>query len=190
VWRLINHLEYVFISVINKDFFEFGEENITGLSEPVHQVLIKTLLGKSLWACLVDFLSISFHFFNPGTLRLLESPHPVMANIHSGFVVESLPCLLVKLRSQEVEVGSLLQGLFTGKLHFNSRNPELEVIAKSVMPNENQVVSVQPHQENCLPGIGIVLKPIGPIKTSEVLDVIVEFFLRLYKTQVLCFFPP
>lgn len=43
---LIYLCKEVFVSLVDKDLFEFGEENVSGLDEPVDGMRVKALLGE------------------------------------------------------------------------------------------------------------------------------------------------
>lgn len=59
---LVNVSEEIFITFVNEDFLESGEENVSCLNVPVDKILIKAFFSKGLGSRLMKFLSIGSHF--------------------------------------------------------------------------------------------------------------------------------
>lgn len=55
---LINLSEKIFITLVHKDLLKSREEDLSGLSVPVDQVLIKALLCEGLRSGLSDLLAV------------------------------------------------------------------------------------------------------------------------------------
>ena len=54
---LINLSEEILIALVNKNFLQSGEEDLSALDVPVDQVLIKALLCEGLWVSLSNLLA-------------------------------------------------------------------------------------------------------------------------------------
>jgi hypothetical protein len=55
---LVDRLEEVFITLVNEDLFQLGEEQISALNIPVDQMLVKALLCECFRASLCNLLSV------------------------------------------------------------------------------------------------------------------------------------
>jgi hypothetical protein len=76
-------------------------------------------------------------------------------------VVESGPGSGVHLGTEEVELRTHLLCCLAGQLDFEALVPELEVKAESVVGSQGRVVQGQSYSEDNLPGVPIVLNPVG-----------------------------
>ena len=84
---LINLLEEILITLIDKDLFQSGEEDVSALCVPVDKVLVKALLGEGLRVGLRNLLAVGSQFLSVEALGVLDALEDVVRNVHAGLVV-------------------------------------------------------------------------------------------------------
>jgi len=94
-FALIDLLEKILITLINKDLLQSGEEDVCTLSVPVDEMLIKAFLGESLRICLSDLLTVGTELLSVETLSVLEALEEVMGYIHTGLMIKTVGSLAV-----------------------------------------------------------------------------------------------
>lgn len=157
---LINLSEKILITLVHKDLLKSGEEDLSGLSVPVDQVLIKALLGEGLRIGLSDLLAVGFVFLSIEGLSILETLKEVVGDIHAGLVVETIGCLRVQFGTEELDIGTDLLSCLTSILNFKTGEPEFEVKAEAIVESESCPVSEKSGEENELSNTPIILKPV------------------------------
>lgn len=96
----------VLVALVDKDLLELGEENVSTLDEPVDGVHIEALLGESLGANKSKLRTHFLDFIAVEGRRILESFEGVLRQIESRLMQKSLPGLLARFRSEELELGA------------------------------------------------------------------------------------
>ena len=157
---LINLSEKILITLVHKDLLKSGEEDLSGLSVPVDQVLIKALLGEGLRISLSDLLAVGFVFLSIEGLSILETLKEVVGDIHAGLMVETIGCLRVQFGTEELDIGTDLLSCLTSILNFKTGEPEFEVKAEAIVESESCPVSEKSGEENELSNTPIILKPV------------------------------
>lgn len=156
---LVNCLEEILISLINKDLLRSWEEHIEGCNVPIDQVLVKAFLSESLGTCLVNLLSVGDQLLNPRPEVVLESFENVFREVHPCFMIESFICDWVNFGSQKLKMSSSFLCCLAGVLHFDAWQPELEVKAESEVELHSEVSDVESSQEDEFPCVPELLDP-------------------------------
>ncbi len=138
---LINLCEEILITLVHKDFLKSGEEDLSRLGVPVDQMLIETLLGEDLRIGLGNLLTVGCELLTVERLSILRALEEVVGNVHTGLVVETIGGLRIQLCTEELDVCTDIFSGFTSILDLNTREPEFEVKAKTVMESESSPVS-------------------------------------------------
>ena len=157
---LIDLSEKILITLVHKDLLKSREEDLSGLSVPVDQVLIKALLGKGLRICLSNLLTVGSEFLSIEGLGVLDTLHEVVGNIHTSLVVKTISGLRIQFSSEELNVGTYLFGCFTSILNFNTWEPEFKVKAKAIVESESCPISCESSKEDKLSHTPVVLEPV------------------------------
>ena len=83
-----------------------------------------------------------------------------MGDIHTGLMVETIGCLGIQFRAEELDIGSYFFSCLTSILNFKTGEPEFEVKAKAIVESESCPVSCESCEENELSNTPIILKPV------------------------------
>jgi hypothetical protein len=106
-FRFINFCKKVIISLVDKDSLEFWEENVQRLNIPVDEVRVKTFFTELSWLTVLHSRDGFGSFILPEGLSLhSNSSDDVTWEIHSSFMIKSLPSFLIELSSKEFKFGS------------------------------------------------------------------------------------
>ena len=93
--RIVDLAEKLLVFLVDTYFLELGEEDVSGLDEPVHVGGIEALFGEGLGADHAQLLPVADHLVRPARLQVLESLDDILWHIKAGLVVQALPASLV-----------------------------------------------------------------------------------------------
>ena len=145
----VNLSEKVFVTLVDKDLLQSWEEDCGSLDVPVDQVLVEASLSELVWLRAMHSGGDLLPFLLPhGVAAILKSLPHVLGKVHSSLVVEPSPCLLVELRTQEVEMGTQLLSLLTGELDFETWLQPCEACGDSEMELEGGHIGVVSEPED------------------------------------------
>jgi hypothetical protein len=187
--RLVDQLEQILVSLVNEDFLDLREEDLSGLNVPVDEVLIKTLLSECLRASLGNLGSVADHLLSVWRLSVHETAPEIVRYHHASLVEETLCGVTVHLGAEELELGTDLFGGLTSKLDLKAWEPESEVATEAEMELEGLVVEGPASKEDELSGVPVVFEPFVSTLV-EVALVPVELFLRVNILEKLGLIPP
>jgi len=140
--------EKLFVFLINKDLFKFGEKNFHWFNEPIYHVLVHALFGESGRSNQADLCPVWIKLLSPEASVVLPSLKNEVRSVHTSLVVKTLPGRCVHLGSSKHQFSSNLLSSFAGKFSFKTRLPEVEIEAKSEMPVEESFVNGKTSKEN------------------------------------------
>ena len=142
----VNQFKEIVITLINENFFHFGEENVTWLDIPVHIVSVQALFGKGSRTYHVDLLLVRIPFKHPSRRSLLESLYQVFWHIETSLVKKTLPSLIAERGPHELKVSSNFFSRLTSKLHFKSRSHQVNISCKTKVKVEQSLVNTKAQQ--------------------------------------------
>jgi hypothetical protein len=128
---LINLLEKILITLVDKNLLQSGEEDVCTLSVPVDKMLIKAFLGEGLRVCLSDLLTVGTELLSVEALCVLETLEEVVWYVHAGLVIKTVSSLAVQFVTQELDLSSNLLSCLTSILDLKTGEPEFKVKAKA-----------------------------------------------------------
>lgn len=83
-----------------------------------------------------------------------------MRDIHTGLMVETIGCLGIQFRAEELDIGTYFFSCLTSILNFKTGEPEFEVKAKAIVESESCPVRCKSGEEDEFSNTPIVLKPV------------------------------
>ena len=109
------------------------------------------------------FLAVALKLLSVEALCVLQTFIDVVGYIHSGFMMNTVDGHTVHFRAQKSQLSTCLFSCLTSILGLKTREPELEVEAKSVMKLEGVPVQGPTSQEDELTEAPVVLVPVVSI---------------------------
>jgi len=143
-------LEQGLVSLINHDLLDLGEENGSGLNEPVELVLVQALLCEGGGARKADLGAVGHQLVCPNRVVVLVAFHHVLGQVHAGLVVKGLPGLSVHFAACEVQLSANRLGRLASELGLEARLVEVELAAKTEMEIEESLLDEETSEENPL----------------------------------------
>ena len=134
-FSLVNRLEQVQVTLVNKYALDLWEVNVRSLDVPVNLVGVQALLGKCLRAYVLQLRNVRNPLLHVLSVAVLKALGDVIKDVHNtGLVMNSCPCLLVQLGTKEVKLGSNFLRSFAGRFYFETGTQRVEVVVDAEVP--------------------------------------------------------
>ena len=140
---LVNLSKQVLVALVDHDLFDFGEEGVCRLDEPVHVCSVQTLLSEGLRAYQRQLVLVGVSLLCPARLKELEAAHHVVSHIEASLVQQALPSHLVHLCAQELNFSANLLSSIASVFDLEARTHGREVFSKSKVPPEKRGIGTQ-----------------------------------------------